>query len=111
MDRYIWWRVCYFDGEIWNSVDTRDGLLDDLIGSICSIDGNRYWFGSEKGITSYIPKQQTSVFLEKIETASESFNSIDELLIKKVKYYKKQSYFHFKVNSFNTKKKQNILLT
>ena len=56
------------------------------VGSICSIDGNKYWFGSENGITAYIPKQQTpSVFLEKIETASESFSSIEELLLKKAK--------------------------
>ena len=32
--------VCYYDGNIWNSVDTRDGLLDDLVGSIYAVDGN-----------------------------------------------------------------------
>ena len=31
--------VCYYDGNVWNSVDTRDGLLDDLVGSIYSVDG------------------------------------------------------------------------
>jgi ligand-binding sensor domain-containing protein/serine phosphatase RsbU (regulator of sigma subunit) len=100
--------VCYFDGDIWNSVDTRDGLLDDLVGSICSIDGNKYWFGSENGITAYIPKQQTpSVFLEKIETASESFNSIDELLDKKGKILQETRVtFTLKSNSFNTKKEK-----
>ena len=100
--------VCYFDGEIWNSVDTRDGLLDDLVGSICSIDGNKYWFGSENGITAYIPKQQTpSVFLEKIETASESFNSVDELLDKKGKILQETRVtFTLKSNSFNTKKEK-----
>ena len=100
--------VCYFDGEIWNSVDTRDGLLDDLVGSICSIDGNKYWFGSENGITAYIPKQQTpSVFLEKIETASESFNSVEELLDKKGKILQETRVtFTLKSNSFNTKKEK-----
>ena len=100
--------VCYFDGEIWNSVDTRDGLLDDLVGSICSIDGNKYWFGSENGITAYIPKQQTpSVFLEKIETASESFSSIEELLLKKAKILQETRVtFTLKSNSFNTKKEK-----
>ena len=100
--------VCYFDGDIWNSVDTRDGLLDDLVGSICSIDGNKYWFGSENGITAYIPKQQTpSVFLEKIETASESFNSVEELLDKKGKILQETRVtFTLKSNSFNTKKEK-----
>ena len=100
--------VCYFDGEIWNSVDTRDGLLDDLVGSICSIDGNRFWFGSENGITAYIPKQQTpSVFLEKIETASESFNSMEELMDKKGKILQETRVtFTLKSNSFNTKKEK-----
>ncbi|MFL2564240.1 MAG: two-component regulator propeller domain-containing protein [Parvicellaceae bacterium] len=100
--------VCYFDGEIWNSVDTRDGLLDDLVGSICSIDGNKYWFGSENGITAYIPKQQTpSVFLDKIETASESFSSIEDLLDKKGKILQETRVtFTLKSNSFNTKKEK-----
>ena len=100
--------VCYFDGEIWNSVDTRDGLLDDLVGSICSIDGNKYWFGSENGITAYIPKQQTpSVFLDKIETASESFSSIEDLLNKKGKILQETRVtFTLKSNSFNTKKEK-----
>ena len=38
--------VCYYDGKVWNSVDTRDGLLQNLIGSIEGVDGNKYWFGS-----------------------------------------------------------------
>ena len=48
--------TCYYDGNMWNSVDTRDGLLDDLVQSICGIDGEKYWFGSANGITAYEPK-------------------------------------------------------
>jgi serine phosphatase RsbU (regulator of sigma subunit) len=47
------------------------------------------------------------VFLEKIETASESFNSIDELLDKKGKILQETRVtFTLKSNSFNTKKEK-----
>ena len=52
------WGVNYFDGELWNSLDSRDGLLNNTVKSLHGINGNKYWFGSYGGITSYEPKIQ-----------------------------------------------------
>ena len=106
--------VCYFDGKIWNSVDTRDGLLDNTIGAICSIDGNRYWFGSQKGITLYMPKKKApNVSISKIKTASGSYSSLEELKENKGKILEKTRItFNLNSNSFNTKKeKQKYLVS
>ena len=105
--------VCYYDGSIWNSLDTRDGLLDDLVGSICSIDGNKYWFGSERGITSYVPKRKTpSIFIDKIETSSGSFRSIQEMQSGNHSIEEKSRIsFSLNSNSFNTlKEKQKYII-
>ena len=37
--------VCFYDGNIWNSIDSRDGLHNNTIKSICGSNGNKYWFG------------------------------------------------------------------
>ena len=106
--------VCYYDGGIWNSVDTRDGLLDNTVGSICSIDGNRYWFGSQKGITLYMPKKKApNVSISKIKTASGSYNSLEELKENKGKILENTRItFNLNSNSFNTKKeKQKYLVS
>jgi ligand-binding sensor domain-containing protein/serine phosphatase RsbU (regulator of sigma subunit) len=97
--------VCYFDGEMWNSVDTRDGLLDDLVQSICGIDGEKYWFGSAKGITAYEPKQQApQVTIERIETPNQSYRSIEELEENKENILQETRIkFILNSNSFNTK--------
>mgnify|MGYP001158766004 CR=1 FL=1 len=100
--------VCYYDGKVWNSVDTRDGLLNNLVGAICSVDGNKYWFGSMNGITSYVPKHQTpKVYIENIKTASDFYNSLEELRENKGKILEKTRItFSLKSNSFNTKKEK-----
>ena len=97
--------VCYYDGEMWNSIDTRDGLLDDLVQSICGIDGEKYWFGSAKGITAYEPKHQApQVNVEKIETPNQSYRSIEELEENKEKILQETRIkFILNSNSFNTK--------
>ena len=60
--------VCFYDGNIWNSIDSRDGLHNNTIKSICGSNGNKYWFGSRYGITSYTPKHQTpKIFVEKLK--------------------------------------------
>ena len=100
--------VCYYDGKVWNSVDTRDGILDNLVGAICSVDGNKYWFGGLNGITSYVPKHQTpKVYIENIKTASGFYNSLEELRKNKGKILEKTRItFSLKSNSFNTKKEK-----
>ena len=53
--------------------------MQNLIGSIEAIDGNKYWFGSENGITVYVPKRQTpNVYIERVKTSKGNFNSLSE---------------------------------
>jgi len=106
--------VCNFDGEYWNSIDSRDGLLENTITSICGVNGNKYWFGSQNGISCYVPKHQTpSVFIEKIETSKGSFESFSELKSKNEKLLQDSRItFTLNSNSFNTKEeKQKFLVS
>lgn len=97
--------VCFYDGNIWNSIDSRDGLHNNTIKSICGSNGNKYWFGSRYGITSYNPKHQTpKIFVEKIETTNESYN-FSENFEKKFIVDEKVS-FSLNSNCYNTKKEK-----
>ena len=59
-DWYIWWWCWLFDGETWNCLDKRDGLVDNTI-SITSFGTNGvYWFGSGNGITTYVSEYKPS---------------------------------------------------
>ena len=97
--------VCFYDGNIWNSLDSRDGLHYNTIKSICGSNGNKYWFGSRNGITSYSPKHQTpKIFIEKIETTNESF-TFSENFSEKFVVNEKVS-FSLNSNCYNTKKEK-----
>jgi len=100
--------VCYYDGKVWNSVDTRDGLLQNLIGSIEGVDGNKYWFGSELGITTYMPKRQVpNVYIEKIKTAKGIFKSLDDFQNRDYNLLEESRItFTLNSNSYNTKKEK-----
>ena len=100
--------VCYYDGKVWNSVDTRDGLLQNLIGSIEGVDGNKYWFGSELGITTYVPKRQVpNVYIEKIKTAKGIFKSLDDFQNRDYNLLEESRItFTLNSNSYNTKKEK-----
>ena len=106
--------VCNFDGKYWNSIDSRDGLLENTITSICGVNGNKYWFGSQNGISCYLPKHQIpSVFIEKIETSKGSFESLADLKSKNEKLLQgSRITFTLNSNSFNTKEeKQKFLVS
>ena len=102
--------VCFYDGNIWNSIDSRDGLHNNTIKSICGSNGNKYWFGSRYGITSYSPKHQTpKIFVEKIETTNESFDFTENFNEKFIVNEKVS--FSLNSNCYNTKKeKQKYLI-
>ena len=106
--------VCYFDGKVWNSIDSRDGVLQDLIGPIEGIDGNKYWFGSENGITVYTPKRSVpNVNLSKIKTPSEVFDNLNNFKIEDHSFLKDSRItFFLNSNSYNTRKeKQKYLVS
>ena len=67
--------ACVYDGEIWNCLDSRDGLLDNTISAIYGTNGNKVWFSCWKGITTYIPKRGTSeVYLKQVVTPNDIFS-------------------------------------
>jgi ligand-binding sensor domain-containing protein/serine phosphatase RsbU (regulator of sigma subunit) len=97
--------VCFYDGNIWNSIDSRDGLHNNTIKSICGSNGNKYWFGSRYGITSYTPKHQTpKIFVEKIETTNKSYNFSENFKVKFIVDEKVS--FLLNSNCYNTKKEK-----
>ena len=97
--------VCYFNGEMWNSLDKRDGLLQNTIKSIYGINGDKLWFGGKNGITAYVPTHQTpNVFINEIETPSSTYSSIEKLIANKEKILKgTKTKIKLNSNSFNTK--------
>ena len=50
----------FYDGNIWNSIDSRDGLLNNTIKSICGSNGNKYWFGSSYGESHHMTPKHTN---------------------------------------------------
>ena len=105
--------VCNFDGKYWNSIDSRDGLLENTISAICGTNGSKYWFGSQNGITCYVPKHQTpNVFIEEIETAKGSYKSLQDLRNNESLVQNSRVTFYLNSNSFNTKEeKQKFLVS
>ncbi len=45
--------VSGFDGVAWTSLDTRDGLLDDMVISVDPDTDGSLWIGTDKGVTRY----------------------------------------------------------
>ena len=53
--------VAVYDGEVWGALDKRDGLISNTYGSIASISGQKYYFGTVKGITQYTPSRSAGI--------------------------------------------------
>ena len=41
--------VAFYDGEVWSSLDTRDGLIGNTISAITSISGHLFFFAGGGG--------------------------------------------------------------
>ena len=57
-DEIVWFGtegkgVALYDGVTWSSLDTRDGLAGDRVGSIIKDEDGSLWFGTNNGITHY----------------------------------------------------------
>ena len=67
--------ACLFDGELWNCLDSRDGLVDNTVSAIYGANGNKVWFGSWKGVTTYTPKRESSdMYLKEVITPQKVFS-------------------------------------
>src|SRR5206468_2156857 len=42
-----------FDGNVWSTLTTRDGLIGNQVGTICEDKEGAIWLGTERGITRY----------------------------------------------------------
>lgn len=47
--------ACY-DGELWTTIDSSDGLADDLVKCVVEDKNGYLWFGTPKGLTRYKPR-------------------------------------------------------
>ena len=95
--------ACLFDGEVWNCLDSRDGLINNTISAIHGTNGNKVWLASWNGITTYVPKRESSnVYLKEVVTPQKTYSendltSIDYSIVKGNRIT-----FHLNSNSFNT---------
>ena len=53
--------VAFYDGEVWGSLDMRDGLIGNTIRGITSISGQKFYFGSFRGISQYTPSSNAGM--------------------------------------------------
>ena len=52
--------VGVFDGETWNTLDKRDGIVDNDISALTSFGNNLYWFGSGFGVQGIVNTDRLS---------------------------------------------------
>ena len=70
--------ACVFDGTTWNCLDSRDGLVDNTISAIYGTNGNKVWLGSWQGITTYVPKRESSdMYLKEVITPQKTYTQGD----------------------------------
>lgn len=47
------WGAWLWDGEVWSSIDSRDGLPSDTVYDVCVADDGDVWFATGNGLTRY----------------------------------------------------------
>ena len=69
-----------YDGEVWGSLDKRDGLIANTISALTSGGGNIYYFGSALGISKYIPSSSSGITkIKEIITSNKKYIYNDKM--------------------------------
>jgi len=73
--------VGVYDGEVWGSLDKRDGLIDNTISALTSGGGNIYYFAFT-GVSKYIPSNSSGITqIKEIITSNKKYVYKDEMEI------------------------------
>ena len=60
------------------ALDSRDGLVNNTISAIYGANGNKVWLGSWQGITTYVPKRESSdMYLKEVITPQKTYTQGD----------------------------------
>ena len=69
-----------FDGQNWGTIDTRDGLIQNVIQAISSY-GETYWLAGWKGVTKYRPSKSSGfVNIKKIQTSQNEYYADNSII-------------------------------